>query len=95
MNSGLSASKAHALSREGTIMVSRLLGFLMHNITDLVSSCEKGTEATEQSLHQVYSPSLNIVPSAGRGAIVSCLVTEVTKVSVFSLEWSSCKRSSS
>ena len=95
MNSGLSKSKAHALSREGTITVSRLLGFLMHNITDLVASCEKGTEATEQSLHQVYSPSLNTVPRAVRGDIISCLVTEVTKVSVFSLEWSGCKRSSS
>lgn len=95
MNPGLSTPKAHALSREGTIMVSRLLGFLMHNIADLASSCEKGTEATEQSLQQVYSPSLNVVPSAGRGAVISCLVAEVTKVSVFSLEWGSCKRSSS
>lgn len=57
----------------------------MQNIADLISSREKVVRVIEQNLSQAHS-SLHTTPGVVRGASVVWPVTEVTKVSVFSLD---------
>lgn len=68
-------------------MVSRHWGCSPQNTIDLISGCERGNQGYWAKL-ELGTRFLDIIPRAVKGAIFICLVIEVMKVSVLSLEWS-------